>query len=265
MAFKINFQLQEIDKIVPWGNQNDYMSWFGLTDARLWINIGDNTIYEYAQEAREFWNCKDLKYNDYYLTRFLEDFSETFIYIRESIPKYLYDTIEDFMKLTDTWKEADFYESDAMFDTFYDNEYEPLAEWFYNRMFDSGHLVGAPYIGCFRHNNTIKIYWESDYVLENGKSIWTAPKGIFEMEYEDFVSEVERFFKSFFLAMDKQVQLAINKDWGKVHLDKKRLVEEHKERKDGFLQCIGFLSHDKYDVTDWEKVRQSYTKMISHN
>lgn len=39
MNFKINFQLQETDKIFPWGYDQDYMSWFGLTDGLLWIDV----------------------------------------------------------------------------------------------------------------------------------------------------------------------------------------------------------------------------------
>lgn len=83
-------------------------------------------------------------------------------------------------------------------------------------MFDSGHLTGGPLIGCFRHEDRIKIYWDSDYTLDNGNSIWTSPKGMVELKYEDFIIEVERFFHSFFMAMDKQVELAVLKDWGKV-------------------------------------------------
>ena len=45
-TLKINFQLQELDKVMPWGTN---MHWFGLTDGLLWINVGEQTIYEYNE------------------------------------------------------------------------------------------------------------------------------------------------------------------------------------------------------------------------
>lgn len=216
MNFKINFQLQEIDKIIPWGDNQDYMSWFGLTDGLLWIDIGNNTIYEYLQAAREYWKHDDLKYNDYQLSRFLEDFSEIFYWVRESIPESLYNNIDKFVEYTDNWNNQHIDEPDDLFDKFFYEEYIPLTEWFGVRTFDSAHLIGGPLIGCFRHEDRIKIYWNSDYTLDNGNSIWTSPKGIVELKYEDFIIEVERFFHLFFKAMDKQVELAVSKNWGRV-------------------------------------------------
>lgn len=261
MNFKINFQLQEIDKIIPWGYDHDFMSWFGLTDGLLWIDIGNNTIYEYSQAAREYWK-RDEKYNDYQLSRFLEDFSETFYLIRESIPESLYNNIDKFTEYTHNWINQYIDEPDDLFDKFYDEEYEPLTEWFSNRIFDSGHLTGGPLIGCFRHEDRIKIYWNSDYTLDNGNSIWASPKGIVELKYEDFIIEVERFFHLFFMAMDKQVELAVLKDWGKVKLDKDRLVSENSDRKIGFRQAISMLSSQSDILTDWSRVKFLYEKMM---
>lgn len=66
-SFKINFKLQKLNKIKPFGEKGGYsLGWFGLTDGLLWISVGGQTIYEYGKEARKrFHHCK--KYNDYYL------------------------------------------------------------------------------------------------------------------------------------------------------------------------------------------------------
>lgn len=46
---KINFRLQELDKIMPFGTAPDLtFHWFGLTDGYLWIDVGNRTIYEYS-------------------------------------------------------------------------------------------------------------------------------------------------------------------------------------------------------------------------
>lgn len=261
--FKINFRLRELDKIVPWGENGGSLHWFALTDSELWITAGEMTIYEYSEAALEQWKEYEYssKYNDYQLSRFLEDFSHTFSYVRESIPQYLYDIVGDFCRLTDGWKESHFDDDDEAFDKFYDNEYSPLTEWFYERIFDSAHLIGGPFIGCFRCGDKVKIFWESDHhLLDRGESIWAYPKGVYELDYVDFVSEVKRFFEDFYKEMDKQVELAVQKDWGMVELDKKRLAEENEERKIGFNRQIVFLSEDSRR-TDWGKVRLAYEKM----
>ena len=135
-------------------------------------------------------------------------------------------------------------------------------EWFFDRTLDSGHLVGGPYIGCFRCGDMLKVWWFSDYKLESGESIWTAASGVFELPYSDFISEIRRFFEEFFDKMDEQVKKALEKDWGTVRLDKNRLQEEHKERREGFYQKIALLDED-IQKTDWDKIGSLYDKMRS--
>lgn len=118
--FKINFRLQDLDKICPWGSgENLSLHWFGLTDGQLWINAGNQTIYEYSEAAKHYFSCP--QYNDYQISRFLEDFSDTFRYISESIPKILYDEIAKFEAKTDKWKESHIEDEDEIFELFFDN------------------------------------------------------------------------------------------------------------------------------------------------
>lgn len=251
---KINFNLQEPDKIAPFGEKPDFsLHWFGLTDGLLWINAGEQTIYEYTKEAHDYFGT-DIRYNDYQLARFLEDFFDTFRYINESIPLEFYNGIEEFSTKTMRWKESHFNDDDDLFDRFYDEKYIPLTEWYHERSFDSGHLTGGPYIGCFRHNEKIKIVWESDYRLESGNSIWTSPKGVFELYYDDFFLSVSEFLDCFFAAMDEQVKQAVAKDWGEITIDKSRLVAEHKKRKQNFYLQLSYLNQNSANNTDWKKI-----------
>lgn len=260
--FKINFALRDINDIVPWGEESPSLHWFGLTDADLWITAGEHTIYEYSDAARKFWDC-DVRYNDYQLSRFLEDFSMIFGAIAESIPEEFYEIAEEFPALADRWEELHADDDDDAFDKWYfDDEYIPLTEWFGKREIDSGHLVGGPNIGFFRCGERIKLWWHSGYTLESGESIWTSPSGVLELPYGDFVSEVKRFFNEFFEKMDEQVDKALKKDWGRVALDKKRLAEENRERREGFEQKISLLKKAT-EATDWDKKLALYKKMCS--
>lgn len=237
--FKINFELKaDLDEIAPFGEKGSYsLSWFGLTDGLLWITAGDKTVYEYSDAAIKEWG--GARYNDYYLSRFLEDFSDIFESIAKPIPRELYESVEDFEELSQNLLD-DIPDDDPEFDAKYD-DYLEKTEWFSNRIFDSGHLIGGPLIGCFRCGNTLKFYWNGDAPLECGESIWTAPRGSFEMPYCDFTAEVKRFFAEFYENMDEQVKRALKKDWGEIKVDKEYLVRENAERKIGFDQKLSFL------------------------
>lgn len=254
--FKIHFQLQELDKVTPWGSN---MHWFGLTDGLLWIEVGNQTIYEYSEAAQTYFGNTN-KYNDYQIVRFLEDFFCTLKYVGESIPKELYDDLEQFDAKAESWKESYIEEEDDIFDKFYYDEYCELREWYSDRSYDSGHLVGGPYIGCFRYEDHVKIRWESSFQLEDGSSIWTSPKGCVEMPYDRFVTSISEFLEAFFVSMDAQVKAAVEKDWGNVSLDKERLVQENEERKAGFRQDVTFLKKAPQN-TDWDKIMMLYSKM----
>lgn len=262
MTFKINFKLQELDQVLLWGEvPNQKIHWFGLTDGLLWIDVGEQTIYEYSKEAQEYFEGHS-PYNDYQLSRFIEDFSELFKGIGESVPRELYDHVEEFEVMAEQWRNLYMDLSDDLFDQFYCGDYLRLTDWLLSdRTIDSGHLVGGPHMNFVRCQDQIKIIWDGNYQLENGSNIWKSPSGIFEMSYNEFTDEVIRFFHTFYDAMDKQVENAVKKDWGCVTLDKNRLVSENAERKEGFDQLLSFLS-EPLAHTDWDEVCLLYKRML---
>ena len=101
--FKINHILQRPEKIIPWGDKEKSLSWFGLTDGLLWIEAGDGIIYEYKEPHFNEWD-EPIIYNDYQLSRFLEDFFDTFPFVAESVPDYIYNDIETFDARMEKWK-----------------------------------------------------------------------------------------------------------------------------------------------------------------
>lgn len=244
-VFRINFELKaNLDEIVPFGEKGRYsLSWFGLTDGLLWITAGDKTVYEYSDAALKEWG--GTRYNDYYLSRFLEDFSRIFEKTAQPVSRELYDSVEDFEERSEKELEQILDNEDGPeFDRLYD-EYIENRAWFGDRVFDSGHLKGGPLIGCFRCEDKLKFYWNSGLngcdLLDSGESIWTSPRGYFEMPYRDFTDEVKRFFTEFYAKMDAQAERALDKDWGEIKVDKEYLVRENAERKIGFDQKLTLL------------------------
>lgn len=260
----INFKLRELDKISPWGVEPELsLHWFAMTDGDLWLTIGNETIYEYSTEAINHWGNKTTPYNDYPIVRFIEDFTELFDKIRETIPEEFYQLTNDLKKFqADSKKWLDIYDEDEESD-FYFEVYDKLISWTYQRTFDSGHIIGGPHLSFFRRNNKLRIVWETERILENGIILWTAKDGSFEMDYSDFVEKIKAFGQSFFSAMDKQVELAVAKEWGNIKIDKQRLVEEHKERKDEFLSNILQLSQEPTGKTNWAEVEKLFKRMTN--
>lgn len=253
----INFKLQHIDSVAPAGSTGDYsMSWFWLTEADLWLKFDRATIYEYSPEAMEYFGDKPTPYNDYPLVRYIEDFTELFGIINESIPDKLYEIVEDL--------EGFYFDAEKWYDIIDPDEeeideesfrlYTILRSWAYERSFDSGHLTGGPTISFFRNNDKIKIVWKVNHKLENGIDLWTAKDGFTEMEYPDFIEKVKEFGVQFFREMDNQVNLAIDKDWKDIKIDKVRLKEEHKERKEDFYHQLDLLEGKPENKTDWIQV-----------
>ena len=259
--FKINYILKKPEKIVPWGDEAKSLHWFGLTDGLLWIDAGDSVIYEYARPHPDEFE-EQVKYDDYQLSRFIEDILELTPVISESVPEYLFDVIDHLADDFQEWKSMYFDRNDEEFERFYDEFYAPLSDWFYDRVLSSGHLVCGPSIGFFRCGDKLKIVWDSD-TLEDGSEMWKFPRGIYETDYQSFVSEVSGFISSFTADMDKQVADVVSKGIPGVYVDTDALVRENEQRKKTFEQQLSCLNSNGDRGTDWDKIRELYVMMCS--
>jgi hypothetical protein len=73
----IHYNLTDSNKILPLGTSDaPVMNWFGLTHGSLHLNFGNKTIYEYSPEANAVFS-DGIKYSNYYLIRFVEDFQKS--------------------------------------------------------------------------------------------------------------------------------------------------------------------------------------------
>ena len=277
----IHFTLDNIDDICPWGSgagsdADLSLHWFGLSSGTLYLTFGECRIYEYTDAAAAYFGEGHSKYVDYQLSRFVEDFSELFRAVSESIPKRFYGLTENlpaFLSDADKW--LDMHTSDIDEDGdeaadenygFYDDLYAPLTSWVQGRALEAQHLMAGPSVYFFRYGSSIRIVWQADGKIEGGKiengaDMWTAESGQIEMNYSDFVVAVKDFGNRFFKSMESQVKQAITKDWGTVKLDKRRLSEEHQERRNQFLGSIAHLEDAETEETNWQKTSSAYAQM----
>ena len=262
----IHFKLKHLDEIQPAGTDGDFtMSWFWLTDGDLWLNLADSTLYEYTPEALKYFGDKKSPYNDYPLIRFIEDFTELFNEVSESIPNDIYKLTGNLTGfLNDSQKWLDFIDTDDdEYSDFYFEEYDKLISWTDKRTIDSGHLIGGPHISIFRNGDNIRIVWETAHQLENKIDLWTAKNGAIEISYSDFISQVYDFGKRFFEQMNTQVDVALKKDWKDVKIDKTRLIQEHAEREKDFFDQLALLEKEPKSATNWKLVEELHTRMQS--
>lgn len=97
--------------------------------------------------------------------------------------------------------------------------------------------------------------------MEDGTELWTAKSGQVEMSYNDFVGQVTDFGKRFFEKMSRQVELAVEIDWGDIQLDKEQLVAEHATREQDFYFQLAALEKGPEAETDWGLVRELLHRM----
>ncbi|NDV60547.1 DUF5984 family protein [Bacteroides sp. 519] len=220
----IKFELKDIDEVMLFGGTPKYTAhWFALTDGLYWLNFGNTKIYEYSDEFLKDIDSKT-KFVDYYIVRLLEDFSDLFPAIAEQVSVELYKQVDTPEKLSS-----------------FLTQHCETKQWIYNRTLYASHLQNAPIISFIRVEDKLHVIW----LIDNKKdSMWTAENGYTTIQYTEFVENVEQFGKDFFLAMDKQIQKAIDKDWGEnVDIDKPRLLIEQQERRIDFQQKLDALKH----------------------
>lgn len=252
----LNFKLKHPTTIKPWGS----VGWFVLSDAEYWLDLGKVKFYEFTEEALKEFGEASSKFVDYQLARLVDDFSILFEHISESLPEDFYKIAKQESSLFDFYSKAG-QKVDALNDENITDEYfyriHKVLEWISNRSLSSMHLSSAPTICFFRNGDKISLVWDADRVTENGNQLWVAEKGNIEIDYDQFVAEVESFKGRLFEAMAEQIKIANSMDWGHFAVDNARRLEEQVERKEKFEVRMKFLSNIENNVvTDWEEIRQ---------
>ncbi|SFW67917.1 DUF5984 family protein [Chitinophaga sancti] len=263
----INFRLKHPDLIVPWGDAPDTsMDWFGLTEGEYWLDLKKATLYEYTDEILR--GDHDTRYVEFQIARLIEDWTGIFASIAEAVPdgfysianscSYLYRFYGAVQQLQDRLTADAAEDVQAKYD-----RYDKAIDWIYNRTLLAPHLTCAPGLSFFRNGDKLALVWKADHRVESNIPVWTAKNGEIELPYEVFVREMEEFGERFFSAMDEQVQLAVEKDWGNTKINSARLVKEQQERRAAFQKKVAVLKEEVMNPTDWKLVNAVITEMFS--
>ncbi len=261
----IKFKLFNLDNISLFGREGaTHASWFSLTDGDLWIDFGKAIFYKYTDEAIEYFEGKPSPFNDYYISRFIEDFTYLLGKVNESVPLEIFENICNLQNLTqflddaEKWLDKQVPDDDDNIENKIENDswvkYNFLTLWIHDRQLGSGHLQGGPKIWFFRHEEQVRIIWKADHKIEERINMWTSQYGQFRLPYSSFKKELKRFGEAFFQAMDEQVHLAVEKDWGDIKIHKIQLLKEHRQRYVDFYLSLSKLDEESKEHTDWDKI-----------
>ncbi|WP_026632412.1 DUF5984 family protein [Dyadobacter alkalitolerans] len=224
----VEFTLKHPDRTEPLGIEpHQTASWFSLTDSHYCLNLGTKKLYQYSKESNEIEHTNNSRFVDYYLVRFIEDFTEIFPRIATDVSENYYSALNSYSNLFEYCNEQKI-------------RYGNDLTWVSCRTLTNNHLEFGPLIGFFKCKDEVKIIWKADQMINNA-SVWSAGRGIFSMGYNEFVSEVEYFGKRFFEAMELQIDLALQKKWLPIHLNEITLMNEQLVRKADFYRSLILL------------------------
>jgi Family of unknown function (DUF5984) len=239
----IEFELNRINDITPWGEGAGQLSWFGLTDGFYYLNLGDDELFRYSDEIMAHW--KHLYPHDptiphpyvgYQITRLYEDLIEILPNILQPIPKELYSLVITQAK-ENAWKKRWRYLLDLV-----DDEDEKTIDlffyaesWWDYRQLSSMHLNQSPNIAIWCFENEIFIRWDTRSKTIDNIPVWSSKIGEVKMSIEEFLNEIRSFHDRFMSAMSDRVNEIVNTNpIPDVEIDIKHLIREQAER-EGWL------------------------------
>jgi hypothetical protein len=221
------------------------VSWFMLSDGDLWLEdsnakYNDNTSLE-----------QPIKFPNYQIARFVDDFIEIISGISECTPKELKPLITSPHKLWELYDRVcnKIEKSEATEQSNVKIDYELAINWIMERTIFAIHFQGRPRLSFFRNQADIWIMWKCD-----ATGFWTSNEIIYKQPYNDFLFELRNFKTDLFNAMELQINEAEQINWGQILFDKERLHKENNERMIEFEKCIKVLANDNAHTTNWEKV-----------
>jgi len=255
----LNFKLKPpLECIFPKNERgNKYVSWFYLTDSEYFIDLGKIKLFEHSPQ----WIEKHKKeypligmYDEYQYSRHLEDLFEILPTIACPMPEDLYSLVdaEEKRDLLDE-KVVNLWDDEVYTDAIYTNITKNLL--YYGNL-DTGYLRVKSDCQFFNVGGKVIIHYNFIDKLKDGCPIWSACKGTYTLEYNEFICEIEDLLNRFFNAMDEQVKIAMQV-FNEKELEKSNLILEHSERKDYFYSILSSIKNNVFENRiDWKKVRE---------
>ena len=251
-AMLFDFSLLPLDEIKPWGKPGTLsLHWFGLTDGHYWMDVGQSTLFEYNEAARQLGAPR---YCNYQVARQYEDVVEALPHIMEPVPADLmpYLSGEGRWRTTDcmaAWSEAQPERDDDYWSTV-----EDAVTWIGRRELSTAHLSPSVDFVMWSDDEAVHIEWDNRAKLLQGVPAWSAAYGTYRLPREQFAEEVRTFHERLMRAMAERVESVVAGALpSEVRVDIPGLLREQKMR--ASLSDTNFGPPPA--ATDWGAVRQA--------
>lgn len=215
------FELTPIELIPPWGEPpNLSLHWFGLTDGKYRIKVGDDYLLNYSDEYLEH-TGRSTSFVEYQVVRLWEDILEMLPAILEPVPEELHFLLEASAKDRNEW-----YEKAADEDL-----PEEAVYWLVDRELDCGYLTNAPQVTIWSTETDVILSWNCGSKTDSGYPVWSATRDSFRMSRNDFLNAVTEFDSALMSQMKDLVDSVVS-GWksDSISIDLSQLLHEQEDR-----------------------------------
>jgi hypothetical protein len=246
-----HFELAPVDKIQPWiGPEGPYLSWFGLTYGRYWMQVGGHRLFEYSRDVVSRHGYP--RFCDYQIARLHSEVLELAPYALEPVPQELHPYIAgDWDRHWRKWSVA-LAKCDAL-------PYEAIT-WMNLRTLDSAYLTPSTNIMVWSKPATIRIQWDNRLKEFEGCQAWSAEHGSWEISRGEFVNEVRSFHDRLIDQMAERVsQVAAGALGRPINVDSEELVHQQALE----TRSIARSLTEPGEPTDWHLVIEAVKSLES--
>lgn len=215
------FELTSLDLVTPWGKSpNLSLHWFGLTDGKYRIRVGDDYLLNYSGDFLA--RIGDAtSFVEYQVVRLWEDILEMLPSILEPVPDELHYLLEASARDRKEWYERATDEDLP----------EECTYWLCDRELNCGYLTHAPQITIWSTENDVIVSWDCELNTENGDPVWSATRGSYKMSRTEFLNAVTEFDAALIAQMKERVDGVVS-GWKSdtINIDLGQLICEQDDR-----------------------------------
>ncbi len=254
----INFKLHPLESVLAsLSAGGGDLTWFALTQGEYWIEVGENTLFEYSAHA---WP-DGMRYCEYPVARLHSDLMEMLPSILEPVPASLAPYLfgEESAACWDAWTAwCDRHGAEIGHEHAQALE-EALLALASGRQHIADYLAPPTRFVSWSDQEDVHFAWDNRHAMLHGEPVWTAVYGEYQMPRRDFIEEMQAFHTSLMEQMAARVEQVLSGALPpKVRADIDMLQREHAQRYDALHDGL-----NREAQTNWQKVESAIDEIMT--
>lgn len=201
--------------------------WYWLTDSFFWLNVGDDTLFQFSDEVLVIWaksghplpTYSFEKCMDYPLVRLWEDMINILPTIMEPVPIEFHKLFMQPLDVIDSYSEKwEAYSRLQEQKIRYSKHGLPFNKPFFfdNNTLHTGYIAASPKLHFWRYKDDMWFTWdftnhiEIDENTQQQVNVWTANKGTYHLPFTEFMKEFENFNNRVISEMGVRINTILN-------------------------------------------------------